>query len=739
MTKPLFLRLALPVPLRQCFDYLPPDNCPESVARKLQPGVRLLVPFGKRQLVGVLLGAGNTSDYPASRIKPALRTLDDKPLLPPDILSLCQWASDYYQHPLGEVIFSALPVRLRKGLPLYNATETRWRLTDHGLGLPEGALPRAPKQARLLKALQENSSINREMLDVLGISRQVARQLIAKGLAETFEQPVERRVELPTPSASESGITLNREQRRVLSAIKPTLGTFHCFLLNGVTGSGKTEIYLQLIESILKRQQQALVLIPEIGLTPQTLSRFQNRFKVPIAVLHSALNDAERATAWQAACSGEARIIIGTRSALFTPMPDLGLIVVDEEHDSSFKQQEGFRYSARDMAVKRARDKQITIILGSATPSLESLYNAAQGRYTRLDLTRRAGQAILPEHQVTDIRHTLLQEGLSEPLLQAIRETLDNQCQALVFINRRGYAPTLTCNDCGWIADCQHCDSRLTVHKSPSQLQCHHCGTTTYMPRSCPCCHGSRLAQLGQGTQRSEEALARLFPDTPVIRIDGNTTSKKNALQNRLAAVEEGKPCILVGTQMLAKGHHFPGVTLAALIDADSSLYSSDFRGAERMGQLLTQVAGRAGRGEAAGQVIIQTRHPDNPLLETLLEQGYLRFAEALLAERELTGLPPYHHLAILRTESAQANMAEAFLSRARNWLDENFSELDAVGPLPAVLARKAGKYRFTLLIKSARRATLNLALSRLTAVLEQNKEYSRVRFAIDVDPQETL
>jgi primosomal protein N' (replication factor Y) len=741
MTKPFYLRVALPVPLRQCFDYLPPKDLHADKIARLRPGTRLLVPFGKRSLVGILMELSNCSDYPRDQLKPAHKLLEDTPLLTPDILSLCQWAANYYQHPLGEVVTTALPTLLRKGQPIGHRTETHWRLSDLGKGLPDGALSRAPKQARLLAALQQHPSINRKTLQFLGISRQIINQLVSKRLAESFEQSVEPAVKsnVAIDSTSWKTIVLHEEQQQAVSAVKAALGVFHCFLLNGVTGSGKTEVYLQLIATVLQRNQQALVLIPEIGLTPQTLSRFQNRFAVTIALIHSGLNEQDRARAWQDARQGKAQIVIGTRSALFTPMPNLGLIVIDEEHDASFKQQEGFRYSARDTAVMRARRAKIPIILGSATPSLESIHNAQQDRYSLLRLTERAGQSAMPGYQVVDIRHATLQEGISDTLIQAIRQTLDRQNQVLVFLNRRGYAPTLICDNCGWVAHCKNCDSRMTVHHNPEQLQCHHCEATAPTPKVCSACQSRQLVNLGQGTQRSEAALKTLFPQVPIVRIDRNTTSTKNALNDKLSEIEQGQACILVGTQMLAKGHHFPKVTLAALLDADASLYSSDFRGPERMGQLLTQVAGRAGRGEQPGQVIIQTRLPDNPLLQSLLESGYDAFAAQLLAERRLTDMPPYYYLAILRTEAQQAAEAETLLVTAEKYLNHHFGQLETIGPLPATLARRAGKYRFMLLIKSANRSTLNQGLAQLTRELKNSANSRRTKLSIDVDPQETL
>jgi primosomal protein N' (replication factor Y) len=491
---------------------------------------------------------------------------------------------------------------------------------------------------------------------------------------------------------------------------------------------------------VLEQGRQALVLVPEIGLTPQTVQRFQRRFALPVVALHSGLNDRERLDAWLQARDGQARIIIGTRSAIFTPLAQPGIIIVDEEHDSSFKQQDGFRYSARDLAVVRASNLGIPLLLGTATPSLETLNNARTGRYQHLRLTRRAGSARPPAIHLQDIRGQTLLEGFTQTTLEAIGQTVDAGNQALVFLNRRGYAPTLQCHDCGWLAECGHCDARMTVHQSPRHLHCHHCDHQRALPRRCPSCNSSKLQPLGQGTERSEEVLQQRFPHTRILRIDRDSTRNKHAMRDLLAQVHTGEPCILVGTQMLAKGHHFADVTLVVIIDADAGLFSTDFRGPERMGQLLLQVAGRAGREEKPGSVILQSHHTEHPLVQTLMREGYHAFAELILRERQITQLPPYRHLALIRAESKRPDNATEFLRVARTHAEQLLPaspHMSYLGPLPAMLERRGDRFRYQLQLNSSARKPLQTLLTQLAERLDTEALSKRVRWSIDVDPQD--
>jgi primosomal protein N' (replication factor Y) len=728
------LNLAMPVPLRRSFDYLPPAELSEAEAKALQPGTRVLAPFGKRQLVGILLAVKDKSEIGAAQLKPAQQVLDSTPILPASLLSLCQWAATYYQHPIGDTLANATPSLLRKGQPLRKTSQTRWRLSTEGKGLPEGALRRAAKQAQLLALLQRRASIDDDDLKVADIQRSTLKTLISKGLAEAFESDASTPI---SQADTEPPLQLNDEQRRAVEAVHWQQG-YQCILLEGITGSGKTEVYLQLIAQCLASGQQALLLIPEIGLTPQTLRRFQRRFASPIALLHSGLSDQERLLAWQSARSGKATIIIGTRSAIFTPIPNLGLIIIDEEHDSSFKQQDGFRYSARDIAIKRAASQQCPIVLGSATPSLESLHNARQGRYQHLQLQQRATGANSPRFELLDIRHAPLQDGFSPALLSAIAHEINRGNQVLVFINRRGFAPMLMCHDCGYVAQCLHCDARMTVHFQQRLLRCHHCENQAALPRQCPDCHSLQIDFRGNGTERSEQALQQLFPATDIIRIDRDTTSQKQAMQTLMTQAHSGQPCILIGTQMLAKGHHFADVTLVAVLDADSGLFSADFRGPEKMGQLLVQVAGRAGRAAKPGRVMIQTHQPDHPLIHSLVHNSYHQYALQLLAERQGSGLPPFAHLALLRAEANNLEQPEAFLRELRR-LGEADSKVQLLGPLPAPMTRRAGRYRAQLLLQAKERKDLHRCLQQLCALGDQLPLGKKIRWSVDVDPVDTF
>lgn len=736
MPNQVSLQIAVPTPLRRLFNYLPPADVAPELAVQWQPGSLIHIPFGHQQLVGVLLAVHYLHDAPETNLRAVLGLVEPTPAFTPELLELCLWAADYYQSPPGDALHTALPALLRQGELAQLRGEPCVRLTTAGMGLPEGALKRAPKQAALLAVLQQQTILRRSELDHLAIPRSALKPLLDKGLIEECGEiaaPIDQYKVL-----RERALTLGAEQQAAL--VKITYDSFQVSLLDGATGSGKTEVYLQAIAQVLDRGKQALVLVPEIGLTPQTLQRFQRRFAVPIVALHSGLNDRERLDAWIQARAGQARIIIGTRSAIFTPLNEPGIIIVDEEHDASFKQQDGFRYSARDLAVVRANRLNIPLLLGSATPSLETLNNAHHGRYQHLRLIERAGNAKPPAIHLLDICGQTLLEGFATPTIQAIAEEIQAKNQVLVFINRRGYAPTLQCYDCGWLAHCNHCDARMTVHQAPRHLHCHHCGHQRPIPRRCPDCQSGKLQPLGHGTERSEEALQQLFPDTRILRVDRDSTRNKNAMHKLLDEVQRGEPCILVGTQMLAKGHHFADVTLVVIIDADAGLFSTDFRGPERMGQLLLQVAGRAGRADKPGRVIVQSHHTEHPIIQTLMLQGYHALAELLLHERHITQMPPFRHLALIRAESKRVELAVEFLQLTRKLGEQLLPpspNLTYLGPLPAMMEKRGDRFRYQLQINSASRKSLQQLLTQLTQLLESEALGKRVRWSIDVDPQE--
>lgn len=734
-TQPTYLRLAIPTPLRRVFDYLPPRSL---AGQTLQPGLRVKVPFGRQTLVGILLEVVHHTDVPQNKLKRASAILDPQPLLDKEMLTLLHWVSRYYHHPIGEVFSLALPVKLRQGQSASVQGITHWAITATGQAVDCQSLHRAPKQAAVLRYLQNNPAgqHQQQLSEAFPQASSVLQRLTAKGWVTSTTQS-----SLPLGQGNrQAAPPLNTYQQVAVNAVTEALHGYQPFVLEGITGSGKTEVYLNIIEAVIRQGQQALVLVPEIGLTPQLLQRFLVRLPGHIAVLHSGLNDEERLQAWLAAQSGEAQVVIGTRSAVFTPLPRAGVIIVDEEHDLSYKQQDGLRYSARDLAVMRARELTIPVVLGSATPSLESLYNVQQQRYRQLLLPERAGDAQLPRVNLVDVRSQSLQHGLSAQLLSSMRSHLNNQAQVLLFLNRRGFAPVVMCHDCGWHAVCPRCDAHLTLHQRQHRLRCHHCGTEQRLPESCPSCHSSELLQVGYGTERIEQSLAELFPDFQIIRIDRDSTRRKGEMQKLLEQIHDGHGQILIGTQMLAKGHDFPNVTLAAILNADYGLYSADFRAAERMGQLILQVAGRAGRAARAGEVLIQTHHPDHPLFSPLLAHDYPRFAQLLLAERQQTELPPYTHLTLLRAEATAQAAPIAFLEEARQ-LAERYQLQDVLlmGPFPAPMERRAGRFRAQFLLQSSQRQQLHQLLDAWLPQLESLKSAKQVRWSIDVDPLETF
>jgi len=731
------LRLALPSPLRRLFDYLPPAGIPYAA---LQPGMRLRVPFGRREIVGVLVERAEHSEVPESKLKPALELLDTTPPLPPALFKLCLWTAHYYQHSLGDTLSWALPVLLRQGEPAEARQERFWHAAN-GARPEDPRLSRAPRQREALTTIaQHPHGVAHSLLTQLQLSKDSLDLLLQKGLLRIETRRSHQAQRHQGSWLLQPELPLNQEQRAAFEAIRAGLDGFQTFLLAGVTGSGKTEVYLQLIHQVLEAGKQALVLIPEINLGPQTLARFEKRFNARIALLHSNVNDRERLDAWLAARDGEADIIIGTRSALFTPMKNPGLIILDEEHDASYKQQEGLRYHARDLAVVRARQENLPILLGSATPSLESLHNAHSGRYALLKLTQRAGGAKAPRFLRLDVKSRPLDSGISGPLQQAMAQTLTAGQQVLVFLNRRGFAPSLLCHDCGWLSQCPRCDARMTLHQRHNELRCHHCGHAERPPRSCPDCNKLDLRPVGAGTERAEERLGIIFPDYPVLRIDRDSTSRKGSMEQLLTTINRGEPCLLVGTQMLAKGHHFPRVTLVAILDADGGLFSADFRASERMAQLIVQVAGRAGRAEESGKVIIQTHLADHPLLVQLTEQGYFAFADQALSERRAAGLPPFSHLALLRAEATKPGQAEDFLDQACSQAEHLIGQLglsgvELLGPVPAPMERRAGRFRAQLLLQGNARAPLHKLMSAWLPLIEALPGSRTVRWSLDVDP----
>lgn len=745
LTVPSILRVAIAVPVYCLFDFLAPI---EIDLKQLVPGIRVEVPFGSGKKIAYIVEICHESDIDLNKLKYIERLLDEAPLLFPADLELIRWASSYYHYPIGEVFNTSFPAMLRKGqsASLQVSQQSFFALTPLGQEQQIQTFKRSPKQLQLLAHFQHHHPAPLTESDLVQLNknwRPILRVLLAKhfiqkslALSEVSESnnlPESTSVML---DESRHPVQLNEEQQAAIACVVNQLGKFAVYLLEGITGSGKTEVYMQIIESVLSRGQQVLVLVPEINLTPQLEARFRERFSVAMALSHSNLTDKQRHNAWLSMQKGISAILLGTRSSLFTPMKNPGLIVLDEEHDPSYKQQEGFRFSARDIAVMRGKLLNIPVLLGSATPSLESLHNANQKRYRHLQLTKRAGHAVEPTINLLDIRNKKLQGGLSEALIDDVRKTLANNEQVLLFLNRRGFAPTLICHGCGWVARCKQCDANLVIHNHQKKLRCHHCGKEQQLPVNCPACKTGELMPLGLGTERIETALRLLFPDKLLVRLDRDTTQRKGSLESYLKQINEGEADIILGTQMLTKGHHFPGVTLVAIVDVDSGLFSIDYRATERLAQTIIQVSGRAGRAEKLGRVVLQTRHPDHPVLNTLLQEGYHHYAQIALEERKQAGLPPFAYQALLRVQGNNSDAPLDFLQTTATLAKAYLKgRIQLLGPVPAPMEKRAGLYRYQLLFQSKNRNELQKCLSALLVELDNIKIPKKIRWGLDVDP----
>ena len=727
----------VPIPVLEKFSYLPVKG-----SRVLpKPGSRVLIPFGRRTLVGVVWKISKLDKSDKRKYKHIKEILDDSPLLDTHALKLAEWSSRYYHYPLGEIISYFFPPSLRKGEEAKFRQAKYLELTSRGEFLDMKSLENAPAQKKLITLLQEKHEVSIRSLKAFGISSASVKSLINKGFIRSFSRELSPYKQLDDKK-SLSPKKLNKEQSLAVSKIKAAQDKNMTFLLDGITGSGKTEVYLQAIKEIIGQGKQALILIPEIGLAPQAEERFRDYFGDRVMSFHSAKNDREKVDAWLGASKGLVDIIIGTRSSVFLPMKKLGIIVVDEEHDLSFKQMDKFRYSARDMALYRAKLEKIPVVLASATPSLETLKNAKDKKFETLRLNKRATGASLPNINAIDLRGKELNEGMSNDLLEATESELEKGNQVLIFLNRRGYASSLICKTCGWISNCDRCDALMTVHKNPLKLQCHHCEAQKEFPDTCPKCSSKDFLQYGYGTERIEEYLQIRFPKIKTLRIDSDSTRKKESLTGYFDLIKKGEPMILLGTQLLAKGHHFPNVTLVGILDADSGLFSADFRGSERVAQLMTQVSGRAGREEKSGQVILQTYCPDHPQIEEIINGTYQSFAQRLLDERRTSKTPPYFFQVKVYAESPKSIVSRDFIRSLINRIsiDNSISkDLRIVGPLPSLMEKKSGVYRWELNIFSKNRSQLHKYLDLVQSKLYDPSTSKQVRWSIDVDPLSSL
>jgi len=730
--RPTIAQIALPVPLDKRFDYLiQPHQFPVI-------GGRVMVPFGRQTLVGIVTAMVHQSDFPLNQLKSLKAVFDIEPIWQDNLYSLLQWCSQFYQYPLGETLSNALPTALRKGKAAKFSSLIEWHITESGKNQLMSGFGRAVKQAKVMHLLEAGPIPHQRMIDE-EISSSVLKTLDEKGWICSYEKKIDIKQWDKNTENEQDKPRLNEEQAIAIATVNNN-HRFACYLLEGVTGSGKTEVYLNLIKPILDKGKQALILVPEIGLTPQTINRFKRRFNLPVEVIHSGLNETERLNAWLAAKEKQAGIVIGTRSALFTPFKDLGIIIVDEEHDASYKQQDSLRYHARDVAIMRAHKEDIPIILGSATPCFETLHNALSGKYHHLILSERAGNAIPATHKVLDIKGLYLEGGLSAPLIAQMRRHLDAGNQVMLFLNRRGFSPALMCHECGWIADCKRCDAYYTYHQNSNEMRCHHCGSQHPVVNQCQGCGSTQLVTVGVGTEQLELQLKSLFPEFKTIRIDRDSTRRKGTLEAALEVIRKNEVQILIGTQMLAKGHHFPDVTLVGLLDVDGSLFSSDFRASERLAQLFIQVAGRAGRASKPGEVLLQTHHPEHPLLQALLHKDYHHFAETALQERKLAMLPPFTYLTLFRAEANHNAVVEDFLRQVRYTLESNplFDNHSMImGPTPAPLAKRAGKSRWQLLLQTPHRSTMQKILHSAKSTIQLLPLAKKVRWSIDIEPQD--
>jgi len=729
--KRLILKVALPVPLRRCFDYLVDEK---SLDLPLRPGLRVKVPFGKAKVVtGILLGTAHESELPIGKLKHISAFIDEVPLYDSIHLQLLEWAVGYYHHPVGDVLLGTLPVPLKTGKPVKKRIEYTWHLTETGRQLDPGDLKRAPRQAQLLQLLQTTPAGRLQQQLKLPEWRAAVNALEKKGIIHKTEFIAEASPQQTRPNQ----ITLNGAQQQAVATVCDSLDEAKTFLLHGVTGSGKTEVYIEIIRKVIAAGRQALVLVPEIGLTPQLVDRVRKSIDTRLAVLHSALSDGERLQSWIESRNGQASVILGTRSAIWTPLNNPGVYIIDEEHDLSYKQQEGFRYSARDVAIMRSKLTGVPVVLGTATPSMESLHNVENGKFNLLTLSSRTGAAEHPSIHLIDMRARKMVGALSAELVEAVREELQKKHQVLLFLNQRGFSPVIMCHACGWIAKCSRCDQRMIYHKNLNRYCCHHCNSQSRLVNRCPDCGSEELLQIGHGTERLAETLSELFPEARIIRIDRDSTRRKGSMKKMIDMINAGDADILIGTQMLAKGHHFSRLTLVGIIDSDRGLFSADFRASERMVQLFIQVSGRAGREDKPGRVLIQTHYPYHPLIQSMLECDYGEFSKLILQERRETNLPPYSYLAMLRAEDYQITSIESFLTEAAALLTRAGSGLEILGPMPAILEKKAGRLRYQLVVQSNNRGLLQRTLEPWSRSLETLGSAGKVRWSLDVDPQD--
>jgi primosomal protein N' (replication factor Y) (superfamily II helicase) len=720
-----YIKVALDVPLPKVFDY----SCAEAAPHHV--GLRVRVPFGAKQAVGVIMAVTDAPTIDPSKVRPAREILSDLAPLPEDLLELLRFVSDYYHHPIGEVVLAALPTRYRSGTT--RRTVATVAISSDGSAALRAGLDRSPVAAAMLAMLESRGPLGeRELAELPPAQRRALRRLVARGFARLVAHTAS-----PVAAPASMPPTLTAEQSAFVAGFSESADRFRTWLLHGITGSGKTEVYLAVMARVVAASRQVLLLVPEIGLTPQLEATLRARFPAcPLVTLHSSLAASQRADNWAAAQRGAARIVVGTRSAVFAPLPRLGLIVVDEEHDVSYKQNEGVRYSARDLAIWRARQRDVPIILGSATPSLESYAAASGGRYTLARLTQRPNAATLPTVKLVSTAALRIEGGVAPAMLAAIEDRVARREQVLVFINRRGYAPVLLCYACGWAPVCPRCAAHTVLHRTRTLMLCHHCGREEAVPASCTQCGNADLQPVGFGTQRIEATIRSALPAARLLRVDRDTTRTREAWPRMRQAIVQREVDVLVGTQLLSKGHDFEGVSLVCVLNADRSLYSTDFRASEQLFAQLLQVSGRAGRGALPGEVLIQTAFASHPLYAAVCAHDYDAFARMLFEERRLAGLPPFVYQALLRAEAPRSHRALDFLAHAAGLAAPLAAGVSVYDPAPAAMPRLQGRERAQLLVQSQSRTALHRFLDRWCLALWDAKT-TRARWVLDVDPLE--
>ncbi|MFT5659101.1 MAG: primosomal protein N' (replication factor Y) [Gammaproteobacteria bacterium] len=722
-----FASFAIAIPLYRVFDYAL-DELNSAGA-----GKRFRLPFGSGSKTGIFLNAQDNSAVAVERTKQVLECLDEAPVLSEHMMALAYWMASYYLQPLGEVMFQCLPAHLRGSKSEKPERMKYWHALTIDDALRDTIRRRSPRQFELLVAIEQSpGGLNAVQLKHISSSGStLIKALEQKAAIEWgYSKPQNAQPVLEQPPQSSA------DQLKVLEQLETRLDVFSVHLLDGITGSGKTEVYFRLIQLQLAKHKQIIYLVPEIGLTSQLVERVRRRFGEQFAISHSGLTNRQRYLAWEKFRAGDVNIMLGTRSSLFSQSERLGLIIIDEEHDSSYKQEDGIRYHARDVAIKRAQMLDIPIVLGTATPSLESLNNCDREHYYLYQLLQRPTRHSPPSIELVDTSNVKLVSGCSPYLLKKIEQHLSAKGQVLLFLNRRGFAPVVMCHECGWQADCAHCDSKLTLHHRMNSLLCHHCGYRQSMPLACPKCQHADIKHYGIGTEQLEQGLKWKFPDTSIIRIDRDSISSRDEFANRLAQIQSGEPCIIIGTQMIAKGHDYPAITLSAMLDADQALFSASYRATEQLVQMVFQVSGRSGRGEIKGEALLQTAYINHPLMQSMVDQSYRDIAATILQGRKMIGFPPFARVVMFRADAMNLGEAMEKLAQIKQCLQTSakIKALTCIGPIPALMTRRIGRYRAQLCLLSRDTAKLRAALREAMPALQSVKNSQTVKWVIDVD-----